>query len=267
MNYGRIISYLVPYTNAVISGRMAAPMSREAEDLINGVEIVEPPIQELKKRGRWMTTACFSGTGCVVIFVIGLILGVKSFIGVGPKQIKNLPSNFPSDIPLYDQYNIDKITFIPGRYKSRSIELAALFPKIALSPLIFSEQAGKAAPKEKTGVLKELLRVLIKPVADSRDMVQVEWFNISSKPEEMTEYYQNKLKNNNFIIDSETIGESYRKFTFRRDDSLSGTFYVETGENNKIDYAFIIVNLPPPVQTDSGEQTLSPTTNTEHAAI
>ncbi len=244
-------------------------MSYETEDLINSVEIVEPPIKELKKRGRWMTTACLSGAGCVVIFVIGIILGVKMFIGAGPKQIKNLPNNFPADIPLYDQYNIDKITFISGRYKSRSIELAALFPKIALSPLIFSEHDQAPTPQNKSGIMKEIFLLLVKPVGDSRDMVQVEWFNISSQPDEMVDYYKNKLNSNNFTIDSETIGETYRQFTFRRGDSLSGTLYVEPSKGNKIDYAFIIVNLPPPINdnvTDSNA-TSSSIKSTEHDTI
>jgi hypothetical protein len=219
-------------------------MPSNPEDLVNEVEIVEPPIQELKKRGRWMTTACFSGCGCVALFIIGVIFGIKLFIGAGPKQAKNLPADFPAEIPVYDKYNVGKITLISGRYKYRSLELAALFPKIVLSSLVISESGGK---KNGQSVIQELWRALTKPVSDNRGMVQIEWYGIASEPEAMIEYYQSKLKEAGFVIDSETQSSKYRQFTFRRDNGLSGTVYVESDEKNKnIPYAFIIVNLALP---------------------
>lgn len=218
-------------------------MPSNPEDLVNEVEIVEPPIQELKKRGRWMTTACFSGCGCVALFIIGVIFGIKLFIGAGPKQIKNLPANFPAEIPLYDQYNIGRITLISGRYKYRSLELAVLFPKIVLSSLVSSESGGK---KNGPSAIQELWRLLTKPVSDSRDMVQIEWYDIASEPQTMIEYYRSKLNEAKFTVDSETESERYHQFTFKRSSGLSGTVYVESSaENTKIPYAFIIVNLLP----------------------
>lgn len=216
-------------------------MINNPDDLINGVEIVEPPIIELKKRGRWMTTACLSGMGCVFLFIIGIILSIKLFIGPGPKQIKNLPENFPSEIPLYDQYNIGKITYMPGKYKQRSVELTALVPKILFSPLIFAHEPNV---KETTSnIIKDVGKILTHSSDNSANIVQIEWYNIKSEYTEMLEYYKARLKKNG-TIESETIGDKFRQITFKQDSDISGTIYIEYDANNMISYAFLLVSLP-----------------------
>lgn len=236
-------------------------MTHNPEEIIHGVEIVEPPIQEFHKRGRWFATACFSGCGCVAIFIATIVVGIKLFIGAGPQQIKNLPDNFPRAIPIYDQYNISKITIISGRYKSRSMDLSTLFPKIILSPLIYSDQ--KSGRNDNPGVIKELWQILTKPTSDSHDMIQIEWRNIAGNPEDLVDYYRSKLANENFQVDSESSGQNYRQFTFRHPDGLSGTVYVQNSQQkNNIPYAFIMINLPPPPDPGPASSTPSDDANT-----
>jgi hypothetical protein len=229
-------------------------MTYNPEEIINSVEIVEPPIQEFHKRGRWFATACFSGCGCVVLFIATIIIGIKMFIGAGPRQIKNLPDNFPKAISIYDQYNVSKITIISGKYKSRSMDLSTLFPKIILSPLIYSDQ--KSGQNDNPGVVKELWQILTKPTSDSRDMIQIEWRNIAGNSEDIIDYYRAKLAEGNFQVDSESTGQNYRQFTFRRADGLSGTVYVQNSQQkNNIPYAFIMINLPPPPAPEQATST------------
>ncbi len=219
-------------------------MITNPDDRIKGVEIIEPPIQELKKRGSWLTTACMSGCSFILIFIIGVVIGVKMFIGAGPKEIKNLPENFPANIPVYDQYNIDKITLISGRYKSRSMEVSALFPKLILSPLILrnEQQAGE----ENIGIIRQLWLAFTEPVGDNRDTVQIEWRNISSDATTMIAYYKNKLDDALCTVESETAGINYNQITFNCENELSGTIYVQMGETKKmISYAYLIINLSP----------------------
>ena len=220
------------------------------EELLKDVEIVEPPIQEFKKRGHWFATACLSGSGCVLLFIASIIIGVKIYIGAGPKTVKNLPTNFPKEIPIYDEYNIDKITYIPGRYKSRSTELAAFFPKLVLSPMISRTQNASSTADENEGAAKTIVRMILKPVGDSRDMIQIEWRDVKSDINTMIGYYKRNLPAANFSIDSETQGDNYRQMTFRREDNLSGTIYAEYSNNKTkaVTYAFIIVNLPYPAE-------------------
>lgn len=247
----------MPYTNNRSSAILRPPMTTNPDDRIKDIEIIEPPIQELKKRGPWLTTACMSGCGFILIFVIGIIIGIKIFIGAGPKELKNLPDNFPSDIPIYDQYNLDKITYISGRYKSRSMEVSALFPKLILSPLILNENDQQSGENKKS-IIRELWQTFAEPVGDTRDTVQIEWRGISSDEKTMISYYKNQLENAGCAIESETAGATFSQITFKRDDGLSGTIYVQPGEKKKtISYAYLIVNLPPPGFSASSSATSS----------
>jgi len=221
-------------------------MTSKTDDLTRDVEIIEPPIQELKKRGPWFTTACLSGCGCVLIFVVAIIIGIKIFIGAGPKELKNLPAYFPSEVPIYDQYNIKKITVISGKYKSRSMELATFFPKILLSPLIYNETGDTSSTikTEKIEVAREIWKLLIKPSPVDKDTIKIEWDNITSDPQTMIHYYETKLKEAGFTISSETTGHNYEQILFMRDDKLSVNLYVERSDKNQnTPYAFIVVNV------------------------
>ncbi|MFA5127931.1 MAG: hypothetical protein WC457_02940 [Patescibacteria group bacterium] len=237
------------------------------EELLKDVEIVEPPMQEFRKRGHWFATACLSGSGCVLLFIASIVIGIKFYIGAGPATVKNLPTNFPTDVPIYDQYNIDKITYISGRYKSRSMEMATFFPKLVLSPVISREQnAPSTSAKENGNIFKEVFRMILKPIGDSRDMIQVEWRDITSDVNTMITYYKRNLTTNGFTIESETQGNNYRQLTFSRQDNLSGTIFAEFSDQKtkKVTYAFIMVNLPYPAEVVStNTQTLTTTTSTE----
>jgi hypothetical protein len=236
------------------------------EELLKDVEIVEPPIQEFKKRGHWFATACLSGSGCVLLFVATIIIGIKLYIGAGPKTVKNLPTNFPTDVPIYDQYNIDKITYISGRYKSRSMEMAAFFPKLVLSPMISRDQGVSSSIQKNPNVVKEFFRVLLRPVGDSRDIIQIEWRDITSDVETIITYYKRNLTTNGFIVESETQSNNYRQMTFTRQDNLSGTIYAEfeDSKTKKVIYAFITVNLPYPAEVASANAPIATsTTSTE----
>jgi len=219
-------------------------------DELKDVEIVEPPIEELTKKNRWVGKACLSGCGFLLLFIIASVVSVKLFIGPGPKEAKNLPNNFPRDIPIYDEYNVEKITVISARYKSRSVEFAALFPKVILSPLIMS-LGGNSNPEmstatEETSMAKEIWRIITQPITDMTDTVEVEWSNIQSEPKSMMSYYTTKLADANFNLDTESEGTGFQQLTFSRSDGFSGSVYIGfTPQNLKqIDYAFLIVNIP-----------------------
>lgn len=215
-------------------------------DKINDIEIIEPPMQELKKRGAWLPTACFGGCGFITIFILIIIIGIKLFIGHGPKKITELPKNFPQNIPIYDEYNIDKITYISGQYKSRSIRIATAFPQLILSPLTSSKNLDTVdKPTKKLSIVKKVLNFINTPSGDSRDTIQIEWYDIPSESDIMIHYYKTKLKDIGMIIENEEKNNNFTQFTFNNKENLSGTIRTEYTKNKtNIDYAFIIINLP-----------------------
>jgi len=220
------------------------------KDLIKDVEIVEPPMRELTKRKFGFAAACMSSCGFFLLIIIGLIIGLKIYIGQGPQTLKTLPESFPQDISIYDQYNIDSITFISGKYKSRSIGVASLIPKIVLSPLFYSLRDGETTDGQTTTPTKKFSaynfwRLITTPVSNNRDTIQIEWRDIQAEQSFLISFYKNKLREKQFKIETESESTIFKQFTFSRSDGIDGTVYARHPEGSKkIDYAFLIINIP-----------------------
>ena len=216
---------------------------------INNVEIVEPPIGELTKKYSAFSAvkrACLTGCGCLIIVVIGIIIFLRVALGNGPEILKKVPDNFPADIPVYDQDNIETITFVSGKYKNRGIEIAAFFPKIILSPLFLTldksdqntENAGRLSS------VANLWKIISAPVSDHRDTVQIEWKNMDADPAFVINYYKTELRKKDYKIEVESEGKGVRQFSFSK-DSITGSMYAQSEEEVRpgTDYAVLTVNL------------------------
>lgn len=210
---------------------------------LDNIEIIEPPLNELTKKHSYKRT-CFTGCGCLVFVIIAAAIGLRLYIGQGPTVIKTVPSNFPTDIPVYDKDAIETITFISGKYKNRGIEIAAFFPKVILSPLLVKMEQGKAL--NNTGGWQGIWQVITEPVSDHRDTIQINWANLDAEPSFVISYYRKELTKANFKIEVESEGQSVRQFSFSREDGTSGSLYVQGDETLKpgTDYAILTVNLP-----------------------
>lgn len=209
---------------------------------LDNIEIIEPPLNELTKKHSYKRT-CITGCGCLVIIIILAIIGLRLYIGPGPTTIKTLPSNFPSDIPIYDRDAIEEITFISGKYKNRGIEIAAFFPKVILSPLLIKMNQNNTTTDNSW---KGIWQIITTPVGDHRDTIQINWQNLDAEPNFIISYYQKELTKKNFKIEIESEGKNIRQFSFSREDGISGSLYVQGNENTKIGTSFSIltINLP-----------------------
>lgn len=217
-------------------------------DVIGNVQIVEPPLEELTKKKSGFRRGCLTGCVSVILFLVALIVVARLATGPGPQTLKTVPANFPVDIPVYDKDAIEQITFISGKYKNRSLEIAAFFPKIILSPLLISaqRQSGSATSTAQKS-LGSFWKVITTPVGDHRDTVQIEWKNLDAEPSFVISYYKKELIKKKFTIDVESEGQGVKQFSFSRADAVSGSLYTQGDEENRpgTDYAILTVNLPP----------------------
>lgn len=214
-------------------------------NLIDDVEIIEPPIEEITKHGGGWKKIGATGCGCSLLLLIFLIIGLKLAMGPGPQTLNKLPDNFPKDIPIYDEKNSDSITYLSGRYKNRTIEVAAFFPKIILAPLILEKNNNQNQDSWQSR-LQKIWQVIATPVGDGRDVIRVTWNNVDTSQDYLIYYYQNELKKNRYHIDIKSEGQGIKQFSFSRENGISGTLYTEIGPN-KIGTKTVIltVNLPP----------------------
>ena len=145
---------------------------------LDTVEIVEPPLGELTKKRSSFKRTCFTGCGCLLLLLIALVAAFRIAVGAGPTTLPTVPKNFPDTITIYDKDTIDRITFISGRYKNRSMEIAALFPKVILSSLLLTIQHDEQ-PKIQSDnmaaapLTRRFWSMLTAPVGDARDTVQI----------------------------------------------------------------------------------------------
>lgn len=218
---------------------------------INNVEIVEPPIGELTKKYSAFSTikrTCFTGCGCLVLLIIGIIIFMRLALGSGPETLKKIPDNFPNDIPIYDEENIEEITFVSGKYKNRGIEIAAFFPKIILSPLLLTlnKDSQNTNSTDRLTSVKNLWGIISAPVSDHRDTVQMEWRNLDADPSFIINYYKTELKKKDYNIDAESEGQDKYQFSFSK-DVITGSVYVEGNGDLKsgTSYVVLMVNLAP----------------------
>ena len=216
---------------------------------INNVEIVEPPIGELTKKYSAFSAikrTCFTGCGCLVVLIIGIIIFMRLALGSGPQTLNKVPDNFPNDIPIYDADNTEQITFVSGKYKNRGIEIAAFFPKIILSPLFLTLNKDEQSTNDagKLASVKNLWKIISAPVSDHRDTVQIEWRNLDADPSFIINYYKTELQKNDYNIDVESEGQDKYQFSFSK-DIITGSIYVEGNGDLKsgTSYMVLAVNL------------------------
>ena len=213
-------------------------------DIIKDVEIKEPPLEELTRKYSTFSSikrSCLGGCGCLLFLIIILILILKFAIGVGPQNLTAVPSDFPVGIPIYDEEKIDSITHISGTYKNRVMEIAAIFPKIILSPLIsaLDKDAGEGNGSSN---FKDMWKIINAPVSDQRDVVKIKWADLNTDPEFLYSYYLTELKKNQFKITTESKTKNEKQFSFSK-DSVTGSFHIKSNaDNTKIQITNLTVN-------------------------
>jgi len=207
--------------------------------------------------------------GCffLVLIFVALIIFIRVYSGPGPKTYSRVPQNFPRDIPVYDPDNIEKVTYISGKYKSRNVELAALAPKLLLSPLLIAlnkDTNGLDATTTRAENLKNIIKIVMTPVGDHKDTLQIEWRNIDAEPSFVASYYITELKKKGFAVTVLEDNFTQKKFSFERNDGIEGTMLVQGDEENKpgTDYALLTVNLGEPIEVIESTSTLEIVTGT-----
>ncbi len=215
------------------------------DDLIQNVEIVDPPIGELTKRGGGFKKGCLFGCLSIILFLVGSIIALRLAAGKGPEKLTAVPANFPTAIPVYDKDAIERITFISGKYKSRGVEIAALFPKLILSPIFLAMDKQDATGDNGTKVAGKMWQLLTTPVSDARDTIQIEWQNMDAEPSFVISYYKNQLLRQKYSIDEETTGKASLQIVFSGPDGTTGSLEARGDETVKpgTDYALLTVNI------------------------
>ena len=209
---------------------------------INNIEIKEPPIEELKKKRSCLKRSCTTGCGCVIILVIIFLLLLKFVATPRPKELKNLPETFPQDVIVYDEENVEYITFASGKQKNRLLEVAAYIPKAVLMPIFIN--AESYAPQDVQDLLKSVdgesgwnkfTYLMKQPLTSPRDKFEMKWLELSAEPEFIKEFYETELYKKDFELDISTETENIKQITFSKEtaQNIQVVLYINDNPNKK----------------------------------
>ncbi len=216
---------------------------------IDKIVIKEPPIEELNKKRSCVKKTCVNGCGCfAVLFVISLLL-LRFAIGPRTKEIKDLPQEFTSIIPVYDESGVERITHTSGKERSKRVELAAYLPKLILSPfVVYFDKDFKYIPETITEremtKLEKFIAFMTNPITDQRDVFEIEWLDLPADQDFILEYYETELGKNDFEISKHSKNKKIVQFTFTKDDIDGALYTMDDPETPDTDYVSFKVNIP-----------------------
>ena len=165
-------------------------MPREVDE----IQIQGPPIDEIRKRSSCLKRSCGTLLGIIIVLLMVFSLLIHLVVSPNTKKLSTIPTDFPAGIPLYDNENIDAITYISGKERGQAIELLAFVPKAILSPLILAiESADEATGADTETLWESFIRILGTPLADHRKVVTVTWSELQAAPSFIQSYYRSAL--------------------------------------------------------------------------
>jgi hypothetical protein len=212
---------------------------------LDNIEIQEPPLQEIKKSRSCLKQTCSTGCGCLILVIIGLILLLK-FVAVPRTQtLKKVPPHVAETVVVYDEDNIDRITFVSGTKRENVSTIFSYVPKLLLVPALVALDVEIPGGEDGTqSRWAQAYAFVQEGTKDTRDSITIEWRDISAEPDFVVEFYKTELRKKSFTIHSEAQTNQSRQFEFFK-MNIEGSLFVE--DNRKAegtDFFSITLHLP-----------------------
>ncbi len=218
------------------------------EKIIEKVEIKEPPIQELSKKKSCFWRSCTTGCAFIFIFLIISLFLIRFATTPKVKVAKELPRSVELSVPLYDTENIEKIAITAGKDRSKAVERAVVIPKIILSPILVTLEKH-LGDEDTTSTKKSYIdidafrKIIEEPIADHRDIVQIEWRDLPATPWFVASYYKTELRKKGFDVIVTSDKGITRQFSFHK-NNIDGAVYIKGFEKSEgTEFVIVTINL------------------------
>lgn len=210
-------------------------MRRDADS----VEIRHPPIREFSRKKSCAKRACTAGCLFIVLGAIAVIAILKYLGAPRPRELKMLPPEIGSRLPLYDAKNLEKIVFTSGENRRWVLERAALAPKLLLSPVIIAKERGLSA----SGTVSwgDFVALMKRPVAKTIDTYEVSWADLSARPKFIADYYEQEFIRLGWTISNMSISEEVRQFSAATSSIIGSIFIRDATKSAGTDAVIITV--------------------------
>ena len=189
-------------------------MPEQTQDIIADQRpspIEEPP---LKNRKSCLRRSCSFTFGC--LFLILLALAIISWLFSKPPvaRLAGLPSEFPTDIPLYKFEERSTVSYIAGDKKDTRLQQVARLPRL----LIESGLNRKFNWQD--------FKDLFSPVAKSptSETVIISWENLDDEQKDIYLFFKNNLQKQDYQINPTDANKSPLNF---QKDNIVGSVLIE----------------------------------------
>lgn len=169
-------------------------MSPETQSIIHDTRpapVQEPP---LKNRKSCLRRGCSLTFGFLIVLLLLFFLLYWFFGNPKPQRTAALPSNFPTDIPLYKFEERATITYLASEQKNKPIQRIAQIPKIIFDQLLLTKKIDWLNLKQFIQTPKSKEEI---------DSTSITWENIEGERDDLYGFYQKNLKQQNFKV---TVG-------------------------------------------------------------
>lgn len=210
------------------------------------IEIQGPPIDEIQKRSSCLKQGCLSVLLFISITLLFLVLLVIFFVKPNSENLNKLPEKFPDSIPMYDEKNIERITYISGEERKQAIKLLAFVPKAILSPLIIAlENADMATGADTENLWESFIRILGTPLSDHRDIVTITWSELRANTQFLYSFYKINLIDKGFREESELkLNKDRLRFVDDNDTTVILEIHDDENQQNGTNYVILKVYFP-----------------------
>lgn len=145
-----------------------------------------------------------------------------------------MPPTFLETIPLYDKDSITKIMYTTGQDRGKNVERIAYIPKMIIGPVIawLNRNEHKKGAEAIESYWDTMITFIQEPVADHRDVIMIEWTNLSADDEFIAQFYKTELKKKTFAITAESASDRVHQFVFSK-ETIEGLLFVSDTKNTK----------------------------------
>lgn len=203
-------------------------------------KIEEPP---MKNRKSCLWRSC-SGLFFLLILLVGFFIVITAFWGAPtPKRVASLPSNFPSDVPLYRFPDRLSVTYLPGNIKDSIIQRLALLPKYIFGPIIL--KINPNLPDEQTKLNNETIipqkiswagwqKIWSMPLGTpDTDTIEVTWEELDDSPAKVASFYKKNFQQQDYRLEPGMTAPELQTLVFEKDKVRAELTIQAKGEDRK----------------------------------
>jgi hypothetical protein len=200
---------------------------------------------EIEEGRSWWKVCCVGCCLSIIVVLALLFVGIRYFMGPGPKIVTQIPASFPSQLTLFrPELKPDEIIYFPGSSKSQ-IARVVTGPLNWFNSLVNKSSAslGGMSASGASMTLQQMLSSRLLTV-EGYDTVAMRWSNVNATSEDVSRFYAGSLKQAGIFNPQMRVNGSVTELSGSNDPLMFSLLIVDTPEVSGVDSISIVVEYP-----------------------